>query len=282
MTQTASKKWIKTLFGRFSGYRHQGLLSDRQRLYSDGGFASGIIGSENRYPGPQYSSFFEDFDGAVGSLPARFTALEGTDSATSAEVIASGIGGTLVMTTGDAGTGAAADACQIVTGLHYRAANGGLAFETRIKMSAITTCQCFVGFTDSLSLEVPFISTSSGNTIGSQATDAVGFMFDTRMTDDTWWMVGVANDVDTTPVNTALAPVADTYAVLRVEVSSTGVATFYYNGAVVGTQSGALTTTVALTPTIAVSKTSVAASMTLTCDYLHAGCNRLVSDGGSI
>ena len=88
-------------------------------------------------------------------------------------------------------------------------------------------------------------------------------------------------DTDATAQNTALAPVADTYATFRIEVSSTGVATFFYNGAQVGTaMTGAVTAATDLTPTIAVSKTSVAASMTMDVDYVHVSMDR-GPDGGA-
>lgn len=52
-------------------------------------------------------------------------------------------------------------------------------------------------------------------------------------------------------------------------VSTAGVATFYYNGAQVGTaMTGAVTAAADLTPTIAVSKTATAASMTMDNDYI--------------
>jgi hypothetical protein len=100
-------------------------------------------------------------------------------------------------------------------------------------------------------------------------------MFDTRMTTDTWWLTGVAANVDATAQDTTYAPVADTYAKFRIEVSTAGVATFYYNGTAVGTtMTGALTAATDLTPTIYVSKTSVAASMTMDIDYIHVSMLR--------
>ncbi len=68
---------------------------------------------------------------------------------------------------------------------------------------------------------------------------------------------------------------ADDYETFRVEVSAAGVATFFRNGNQVGTaMTGALTAAADLTPTIAASKTSVAASMTVEVDYVHVSMNR--------
>lgn len=239
---------------------------------SDGGALYGQM----VHPSPVDFGFFDDFEKLD---TGRWLATEGTDSATSnAAILAGGIGGVLRLTTGDAGTGLAADTEQLTHNtLQFKAANGNLVFETRVKLSAITTCYAFFGFTDTVAaaLEAPIMSASSANTLTSNATDAVGFMFDTRMSTDNWWLVGVANDVDATAQNSGYAPVADTYEVLRIEIDTAGAASFYRNGVHIGTvMSGAVTASVALTPVMSVSKTSVAASMTCDVDYLHAACKR--------
>lgn len=274
---------LTSLHGRAIGLGPEGktgAMKGKRRLISKGGFLSGDHGNQIALPSPSYVSYFEDFLGDV--VPDQINAIEGTDSATSdCAILAGGIGGVMRLTTGDAGTGLAADLEQITWSLQWQASNGGLVFQTRLKMSAITTCYAFVGLTDlAASLEGPVVSAASADTITTNATDAVGFMFDTRMATDTWWLVGVAADVDATLQNTGFAPVADTYATFRVEVDTDGVANFFYNGAHVGNaMSGALTAATDLTPTIAVSKTSVAASMTMDVDYVHVGMTR-AADGG--
>lgn len=219
-------------------------------------------------------ALFDDFIG--DAVDAKWSVVEGTDSATSADsILAGGMGGVLRLTTGDAGTGLAADMIQVTQALQWQASNGDLCMQVRAKLSAITTCYAFIGFTDVVTLEAPIESAASADTLTTNATDAVGFMFDTRMTNDTWWLTGVANNVDATAQNTTYAPVADTYATFRVEVSTAGVATFYYNGEAVGTaMTGAVTASADLTPTIAVSKTSVTASMTMDIDYIHVSMLR--------
>lgn len=244
------------------------------KLISVGGFLAGKHGSQIALPSPSTVSLFDDFIG--DAMDARWNIVEGTDSATSAEsILAGGIGGVLRLTTGDAGTGLAADMIQLTQALQWQASNGGLVFQTRVKLSAITTCYAFLGFTDLVTLEAPIESAASADTITTTASDAVGFFFDTRMTTDNWWVAGVAGNTDATHQNIGYAPVADTYETFRIEVSTTGVATFYRNGVQVGTaMTGALTAATDLTPTIAVSKTSVAASMTMDIDYIHVAMNR--------
>lgn len=256
-----------------------GAAKGKSSLVSRGGFVGGERGNAIALPSPSTISFFDDFLGDV--IADQWGTLEGTDSGTTdAAILSGGIGGVLRLTTGDAGTGLAADQVQIVQALQWQASNGGLVFQTRLKLSAITTCYVFVGFTDlAATLEGPIVSAASADTITTNATDAVGFMFDTRMSTDNWWLVGVANDVDATAQNSGYAPVADDYETLRIEVASDGKATFFRNGLQVGTQmSGAVTAGIDLTPTITVSKTSVAASMTMDVDYVHVAMTR-AADG---
>lgn len=248
---------------------------------SVGGFIAGPHGKQHQFAGPSCASFWDDFDG--NALSTRWKLIEGTDSATSdAAPLSGGIGGVLRITTGDAGTGLAADQIEVLEILQWKSEGGGLAFQTRLKLSAITTCYGFMGFTDqAASLEAPIESAASGDTITTNATDAVGFMFDTRMATDNWWLVGVANDVDATAQNSALAPVADTYQTFRLEIDKDGNASFFINGAPIGTKmSGAVTKSVALVPIITFGKTSVAASMTIDVDYAHVAMVRN-ADGGS-
>lgn len=276
---------LTSIHGRKAGLTAEGANGahkGKARFMAPGGFVAGEHGNQFDIASPSKIVMFDDFVGDV--IADQWDAQEGTDSATSASaILAGGIGGVLRITTGDAGTGLAADMVQITQALQWQASNGGLVFQTRLKLSAITTCYVFVGFTDlAASLEAPIESAASANTLTSNATDAVGFMFDTRMSTDNWWLVGVAGNTDATAQNVGSAPVADDYETLRIEVSATGAATFFRNGLQVGTaMAGAVTAATDLTPTVNVSKTSVAASMTADFDYVHVAMNRAV-DGDAV
>ena len=226
--------------------------------------------------------FFDDFLGDV--IADQWNYVEGTDSATSTGAILSGgIGGVLRLTSGDAGTGLAADAVQLTGELQWQASNGGLVAETRIKLSRITTAFLFFGFTDlAATLECPIESAASADTITTNASDAVGFMFDTRMATDDFWAVGVKADVDATKEDLLVAPAANEYITLRVAVDSLGVATFFVNGAQVGSSmADAVTPGADLTPVIYFSPTSVAASITADVDYVMVGMDR-AANGGTV
>lgn len=270
------KKILTSIHGRKLGLDHDG------RLVAPGGIVNGEGLYQSILPGGPSVVLFDDFtNGFQNGATQPWLAIEGTDSATSDAAIVSGadgIGGVLRLTTGDAGTGYAADAEQVTQrALMWKAANGNLNLEARVKLSAITTCYAFVGFTDTVAaaLEAPIVSAASGNTLTTNATDAVGFMFDTNMTDDNWWLTGVANNVDATAQNSGYAPVAGAWVVLRVELDTSGNATFYRNGLQVGTRmANAVTPTVPLTAVMTVSKLSVAASMTMDIDYIQVAMNR--------
>lgn len=259
---------LTSLHGRKLG------LDAAGRLIAPAGVVTGEDGSQFVLPSPNSVNYFDDFIG--DALDARWNIVEGTDSATSdAAILAGGIGGVLRFTTGDAGTGLAADLIQMTQALQWQASNGGLFVEARFKLSQITEAYCFFGFTDVVTLEAPIISAASANTLTTNASDAVGFMFDTRMTADTWWLTGVAGNTDATAQNTTYTPVADTYAKFRVELNADGSAVFFYNGRQVGTKmAGAVTAATDLTPTFAFGKLSTATSITADLDYIAIGMNR--------
>lgn len=261
---------LTSIHGKKLGIDHEG------RLLTPSGIVIGNNGKQRVLGGPNNVALWDDFTEGLNTSKWKLT--EGTDSATSdASILAGGIGGVLRLTTGDAGTGIAADGNQLTQNhLMWQASNGNLVMEAKLKLSAITTCYAFVGFTDQVaSLEAPVISAASANTITTNASDAVGFMFDTNMTDDNWWLVGVKGNTDATHQDTDVAPVADTYETFRVEVTTDGDARFFRNGNQVGTlMSDAITAATDLSPVIFVSKLSVTASMTMDIDYIHVSMDR--------
>lgn len=201
-----------------------------------------------------------------GSL-AHYFLVDGTDPQAIAPAIS---GNTLVAVTGDAGSGYAADGTQAIGTTGYTLSAGAVIIEARIKLSAITNVAMFFGLTDqAAALEAPIESAAAADTITTNATDAVGFMFDTSMATDNIWLVGVNNDVDETAQNSALAPVADTYRTLRISINTAGDATFYIDGVAVGSaMTTACRASVPLYPTIVAAARSTA-SRTLTADYLY-------------
>lgn len=270
---------LKTIVGRHFGIGPKNATTlQAGPTISHGGFLSGDHGSQFDLIHPRKVVLFDDFLGDV--LQDPWNAVEGSDTDGAQAVLAGGIGGLLRLTSGndDANGTQATDASGVTSYLNWQASNGDLVFQTRIKVSRITDAYIFAGFTDVITAELPVIA-ASGTTITTNATDAVGFLFDTNFTADTWHLVGVATDVDATRQALSSAPVADDFVTLRIEVTSGGKASFFINGAQVGTQmSGAVTAAADLTPCVYVSNADGTNAVTLDVDYIFASMNR-AADG---
>lgn len=234
--------------------------------------AIGADGKQFELPSPTRVVHFEDFLGDVAPSEVNYT--EGTDTTTADGAIVALVNGVFRLTAGDSAGTVAADGAQLNTELNWKVNQGKLVFEARVSIAAITTVSCFVGLTDTKALEAPF--SLAGTTLTSNATDAVGFLFDTEATTDTIRLVGVKADTDATSQNTGVAFVAGTYKVLRIELNSDGAATFYIDGRQVGTlMSAAITTTVALTPVFIIRPEGAVAGRTMDIDYFMVAADRV-------
>lgn len=249
-------------------------LNQENRAQAVKGLEIGGHGNQRRIAGPDTVGFFEDFVGiSTQALNPKLVYTEGTDSATAGMTVVAGVDGFLRVTAGDSAGTIAADGAMINSELNWKANQGGLYMQVRLAIAAITTVSIFVGFTDTLALEGPV--SLSGTTFTTNASDAVGFLFDTAATTDTIRLVGVAADTDATMQDTGLAFVAATYKTLRVELSTTGVATFFIDGVAVGTaMTGAVTPTVAMTPVVIIRPEGAVAGRTFDLDYINLGANR--------
>lgn len=245
---------------------------DRNGVLVVPGIAIGDSGKQFELPSPTRVVHFEDFLGDVAPSEVNYT--EGTDTTTADGAIVALVNGVFRLTAGDSAGTIAADGAQLNTELNWKANAGKLVMEARISIAAITTVSLFVGLTDTKALEAPF--SLSGTTLTSNATDAVGFLFDTAATTDTIRLVGVKADVDATMQDSSKVFVADTYKTLRVELNSDGAATFYIDGLQVGTlMAGAITTTVALTPVFIIRPEGAVAGRTMDIDYFMVAANRV-------
>lgn len=223
---------------------------------------------------------FDDFYGtwAIGDAGPADTWSTTEGSGTDGEVattVAGSLCGEITMKTETTATNHATDAT-LITGINlgFKANQGGLMMEARVKLDAITDVALFVGFTDTISttVEMPLFITAGD--IDSDATDAVGAIFDTGATTDQWAYGGVKAGTDTALTLSGTAPVADTYDTIRVEVSAAGAVTAYLNGTAMGAAvADAVTITTALTPCIAVVNRG-AAQRIVTIDYIYAQMNR--------
>ena len=218
------------------------------------------------------ASYVEQFDDFLGDTLRTdvWAVFSGSDAQAADPVTAAtaGVNGELSMVTGNDGTTTVAvNGTQINGDLNWKANQGELFFETRLKVSAITDGVIFAGFTEqAAALEMPF--TLAGTTLTSGATDGVGLLFDTGATTDNFWGQGVKAGTDATQIDTGEAPVADTYIRLGVKVDSDGIATYYVNGTQVGDpQASAVTVSTALCPVVC-AFAETATSRTVTVDYI--------------
>lgn len=177
--------------------------------------------------------------------------------------------GAVRLTSGDAGSGVAADGSQIVCAIPVQADSGGLVFETRLRINtAVTDIQVFAGLTDVTTLELP--ASVSGTTITTTLSNGVGFVYDTGATTDQWYCIGVDGDTDATGNGlSGEVPVADTYQRLRIEVDADGEgAKFYIDGNLVGTlTAAACAASTNLYATVVIDSTTTT-SKTVDIDYI--------------
>lgn len=203
---------------------------------------------------------------ATGESVAGWDTFKGTDPQATLPVLS---GGNWSFVSGDAGTGFAADGVEAVgaTSMAVQLTNGRVVVDGRLSISSTATAAFFIGLTDNnASLEMP-IEMPSGSLV-TNATDAVGILFDTGAGDTQLRAVGVNNNVDET--SQTLGALADTSMhSYRIDVDASGNATFFFDGAQVGTaMTTALQTGVNLFPVLAV-VTRTTASRTLAVDQAY-------------
>lgn len=196
-------------------------------------------------------TLYDDFFGDL--LADEWSEFHGSDGAALAPVILAETNGVVKLQYGaGAGVTMAVNGCQLQSGLNWKRSKGGLLFEANVCLSggaATATC-LFVGFTDQVAaLEMPF-TLAAGDALTSNATDAVGVLYDTAADTDNWWAVGVATDVDATKQNLGLAPAVNTYERWRVDLTSAGTAFFYRNGVAIGSAMTGACGNVDLTPVV--------------------------------
>ena len=165
------------------------------------------------------------------------------------------------------------DKCELARELVWYASCAAI-IEVRLKVNVITTVGINAGFVDAKSYSDDQIAFEiSGATITDRATDGVCFVFDTGANNAYWHMCNTKN---TTQAGTSIviAPVAATYETFRIALDTAGSAAFYRNGVLKGFKYQAVTTTVALTPYVAVISRSASAARNLDVDYIKCWQSR--------
>lgn len=220
--------------------------------------------------------FFDDF--LAGALDAKLssTAGAGTGNAALTVVADSTNGLATLKSASDNGTHAQNVSTVSLDQLNFRADQGGMAMEARLKIDVITNVAIFVGFTDTISttVELPVFKASGADDLDSDAANACGVGFDTQGTTDQWWHGGVKADTDTAATHSGAAPAADTFYTIRVEVTAAGAVRGFINDVAIGAAvANAVTVTTSLTPFIAIANRTTSQRIA-TIDYFAAQQSR--------
>lgn len=266
---------LRSIYGQNVGYD---LVNGKLQAKGLSAFDPAVPGNRIVYPDALTVALFDDFEGDVVADQWNFT--EGTDNTTSDGAINAALNGEFLLTAGDSAGTVAADYSQLNRELNWQGQQD-LWFAARIKLASIASVSAFIGFSDTKALEGPIYSAASANTLTSDATDAVGFMFDTSMAAANWWAVGVANDVDATAQNLGVAPVAATYETLAIQlrmnpVTNVVTAIFYRNGQPIGSpMASACRHNISLTPHFGIRPRTAVAGKTLTIDWVNVAGKRI-------
>jgi len=221
---------------------------------------------------------FDDFVGDTLNADL-WGALAGTDPQCVAPVLtANQLLGLMSMTTGDDAAGTmAVNGVQLDSALTWQPALGKMVFEARVSIvSTPTDMAFFVGVTNQAgTLAMPANASGVGDGVTVNRNDACGWLFDTAMTTDNWWLVGANSGVAATPQNSGVAPAQAVYETLRIEFPATGnTATFFRNGVLVGTaMTNALNGAAPVTPVIA-GFSRAAGGRLIRCDYIKMTSTR--------
>ena len=203
-----------------------------------------------------------------------------TENSGTAAILAGKAGGQVELVTG----ASSGNRSHLWSGLNHLPSEGSVVVTFICSnRTAITTRAIFIGLTDVGTQEQPI--EISGVTVTSNATNAVGFVYDTDATTDIWYLQGVAADVDTPLLaatwngDSTLVPVAETQDEFTIIVSTDGDAIFYINGEQVGIATNAVGTTALLTPIVSL-ETRTTAAQTLWVDYgfCESGRDRTPAD----
>jgi hypothetical protein len=166
---------------------------------------------------------------------------------------------------------------------------GPIILEARIQMPDLDTKRVFFGLTDAtggdekkdLSIEDDIIA-STTLTFTPVASDYVGFLFSSEMTDvDVWHYVyrGGSSAMTSGAVSASYdfpgyEAVAGEWQVLRLEIDSNGTARWYIDGTLLKTQTGACSTSVDMGVVLGVEVVSGTSNEYLDVDYLLVEANR--------
>ena len=175
------------------------------------------------------------------------------------------------------------DSVGLVTGTMFDVAlMGTIVAECRVQFADLDTKEFFFGFsdlnTDVHSMEGVLIHGATA-TITLTASDLVGFLLSSELSDDEDWHM-VYNGGTTTGQTTSTSidadddAVAGEWQILRLEIAPNGTARWYIDGVLKQTQAGAVSTTTNLAMNCMLEIKGTGSNETADIDYIYISANR--------
>ena len=158
---------------------------------------------------------------------------------------------------------------------------GAIVAETRVRFVDLDTKEVFFGFTDidpsTLSIETD-VMTGASTTLTLTASDICGFFLSAELTDDEDWHTvynggTTTGETDSTELDCSDDAVVEEWQVLRLELFPNGTVSFYIDGVLIRTVTGAVSTSVDLSLILAVEAKGANIEI-MHVDYLMVEANR--------
>ena len=240
--------------------------------------AKGRIEIFEDFTGPEWIIAETAASGAIGAFRIVGQGVADTDAGVViSETLLNGVA---TMTSPNASDN---DSVGLVTGTMFDVAlMGTIVAECRVQFADLDTKEFFFGFsdlnTDVHSMEGVLIHGAS-TTVTLTASDLVGFLLSSELTDDEDWHM-VYNGGTTTGETTSTSIDADDDAValewqiLRLEIAPNGTARWYIDGVLKQTQAGAVSTTTNLAMNCMLEIKGTGSNETADIDYIYISANR--------
>lgn len=229
-------------------------------------------------------TLFEDFNRIAANVAGFDTAYEEWNitaggTAGAAAVASGSLGGVLTL---DSGTDDNAHAIVEGANIGWKANQGGLVFEARVRLnSSIAAVAVCMGLVDAGTYTTtPWALATTTLSDHADVADGVGFLYDTDATTDTVRAVSTAaGTVGTlaagTMIDTSYVPTVDVFDLYTIRVDAGGAAHFYINDIYKGSIPAALTVTTALEPFVTVGCRTGGAAKTIGVDYILTSAKRI-------
>lgn len=171
-------------------------------------------------------------------------------------------------------TAATDNECNLLMAGTFKPSLGGCFIEARIKCGSISTGAIWVGFSETASTTVVMPSYYVGSTLTCNGSGGmVAAQYDPDATTDVWVAIAGDGGVEETVYASTTALVADTWALLRVELDNDGTGTVFVDGVKIHTFTGCVTATDQMHACVYM-ETRAGTATTFELDYIAAGGGR--------